>query len=281
MAIKNRPTLKQQYDDYINRVAPYDGNPLIQKTEDNQVTQDFQDSALMKQDNEDSLNSPSSAISLDFATVDLWNIDSSGSGDSTFVITVSNLQTGQEGRIHIVKKSGDTYSFSGAAIIGINNLSQTGTALNFIVKNIGGVLVAAYDRSIAKSDAIDQANSDQLATSQAVKTLNDNTTTSLAAKAEKNRPNKTVTGTTYTLLSGDDGYVIYFSNSGSITVTLPTGLTDGFECTLVLQGSGSITISAGVGASLQSSGNTFDTQYEAATVYQKGGDVFNAWGNLL
>lgn len=174
MARKNRPTLKQQFSDFINRIAPFDGNALIQKTEHLTVEDDLFDSLLNNSDSSDLINSPSAAISLDFAAFDMYRINSSASGGASFNITINNLGTGQVARIHITKKNNDTYSFTNAVIGQINNLDQTGkTILVFWVHNINGVLVAYADLTIAKSDAINEDNSNQLATSKAIKLLND------------------------------------------------------------------------------------------------------------
>jgi len=181
MAIKNRPTLKQQYDDYIDRVAPFDGNALIQKTEDKQVTNDDLDSTLMKNDAESTINSPNSAIDLDFISVDLYTINSSGSIDTVFVLTINNLGTGQVARIAITKKSGDTYSFASGTFNQIDNLDQTGTSLNFYVHNVDGTLIVESDLSISKSDSLAADNSNQLATSKAAFDLD-------VKKADKTQP---------------------------------------------------------------------------------------------
>ncbi len=182
MAQKNRPTLKSQYSNYINRVAPFDGNALVQKTEDDQVTQDLFDSLLNNTDSSDLINSPGAAISLDFSEFDMFRINSSGSGAAVFTITVNNLGTGQVARIHITKKSNDTFSFSNATIGQISNLKQAGkTILVFWVHNVNGVLTAYSDLIIAKSDALDEDNTDQLATSKAAFDLD-------AKKADKTQP---------------------------------------------------------------------------------------------
>lgn len=223
MSIKNRSTLKQQYDDYVNRVAPFDGNALVQKTEDLQVTDDDFDSALMKDDDEAAINSPNSAIALDFDSVDLYKINSSGSGDTTFVFTISNLGTGQIARISIAKKSGDTYSFANAALNQVNNLDQTGTSLNFYVHNVDGTLIAESDRSISKSDSLSANNSNQLATSKAAFDLD-------VKKADKIQPDwvaipaDTATGFTITsdafIKTNDQGVTSF---KGTIEVQQTSG----------------------------------------------------------
>jgi len=55
---------------------------------------------------------------------------------------------------------------------------------------------------------------------------------------------RTEVGTTYTLQSTDRGRIIRFTSNSPITVTLPNGLADGFDCTIVKAGSGNITLSA-------------------------------------
>ena len=52
------------------------------------------------------------------------------------------------------------------------------------------------------------------------------------------------TGTTYTLVAADNGKVIKFTNGSAITLTLPSGLGLGFNCTVIQYGAGQITFSA-------------------------------------
>jgi hypothetical protein len=51
------------------------------------------------------------------------------------------------------------------------------------------------------------------------------------------------TGTAYTLVAGDNGKVIKFTNGSAITLTLPSGLGEGFNCTVIQYGAGQITFS--------------------------------------
>jgi hypothetical protein len=48
------------------------------------------------------------------------------------------------------------------------------------------------------------------------------------------------TGTTYTLVAADNGKIITLSNASTITVTVPSGLGAGFNCTLVQLGAGQV-----------------------------------------
>ncbi len=52
------------------------------------------------------------------------------------------------------------------------------------------------------------------------------------------------TGTLYTLVATDTGKVITLNNASAITVTVPTGLGAGFNCTVIQKGAGQITFSA-------------------------------------
>jgi hypothetical protein len=50
-------------------------------------------------------------------------------------------------------------------------------------------------------------------------------------------------GTTYTILATDNGKVIQTTGASAITITIPSGLPTGFNCTVVQMGAGQITFS--------------------------------------
>lgn len=52
------------------------------------------------------------------------------------------------------------------------------------------------------------------------------------------------TGTAYTLLASDAGKVVVLNNASAITVTVPSGLGAGFNCSFVQKGAGQVTFSA-------------------------------------
>ena len=52
------------------------------------------------------------------------------------------------------------------------------------------------------------------------------------------------TGTTYSLVAGDNGKLVTFNNSGAITLTVPSGLGAGFSCLVLQLGTGQVTLSA-------------------------------------
>lgn len=89
------------------------------------------------------------------------------------------------------------------------------------------------------------------------------------------------TGTTYTLVAGDNGKVVTLSNGSAITLTVPSGLGAGFTCTLVQIGAGQVTVAAsGVTLNSYTSLVKIAGQHGAATLYAYVADVFNLSGNL-
>ena len=52
------------------------------------------------------------------------------------------------------------------------------------------------------------------------------------------------TSTSYSLQSSDNGKVVTLNNANAITLTIPSGLGDGFNCLIVQKGAGQVTLSA-------------------------------------
>lgn len=91
------------------------------------------------------------------------------------------------------------------------------------------------------------------------------------------------TGTTYTLLSTDDGRIITMNNGSSITVTVPTGLNIGFNTTVIQLGAGQVTFATGVGSpTLNSYGSALKItgQYGAASIISYASNSYNLAGTL-
>lgn len=88
-------------------------------------------------------------------------------------------------------------------------------------------------------------------------------------------------GNTYTLVPGDNSRVVIMSSVGTSTLTLPTGLADGFVCRVLQQG-GVITFAAGAGATIVSpfSYRRSQTQWGIITVICLGSNRFSLSGNL-
>lgn len=76
------------------------------------------------------------------------------------------------------------------------------------------------------------------------------------------------TGTTYTLVAGDNGRVVTLNNAAAITVTVPASLGAGFSCSLIQIGVGQVTVSAGAGVTINAPGGVSKTavRYSAVTL---------------
>lgn len=94
-------------------------------------------------------------------------------------------------------------------------------------------------------------------------------------------PSNVQTGTTYTVVSDDNGKMVVMSAAGTNTITLPTGLTNGFKCTVLQQG-GVITFAAAGGVTIRSAFNykRSQTQWGVITIVCLGSNTFSLSGNL-
>lgn len=91
-----------------------------------------------------------------------------------------------------------------------------------------------------------------------------------------------LTGTTYSLLSSDNGEVIVWSSASSgVTLTIPSGLPVGFNCTVIQTGTASIGIT-GSGTTLNSFEGKLRTagQHAAVSIISYSSNVFNIAGGL-
>jgi hypothetical protein len=90
-----------------------------------------------------------------------------------------------------------------------------------------------------------------------------------------------VSGTTDSLLETHFGTIRRYSNTGTVTITLPNSLSDGFWCVLQKTGAtGTTTISAATTLNTPNSATNILTQYNAITVLHLGSNVWTAWGGF-
>ena len=82
--------------------------------------------------------------------------------------------------------------------------------------------------------------------------------------------------TARTLSDSDNGKVIVFSNANDVTVTLPNGLTSGFNCTLVQESSGIVKVIISGSATLYgyNSNNATAGRYASVNIYPIGTDSY-------
>ena len=89
------------------------------------------------------------------------------------------------------------------------------------------------------------------------------------------------TGTTYTLSVADNGKIITVDNAADITITVPTGLPDGFNCMIVQKGAGKAIFTAGGTTINNRSGHTKTAgTYAIATIVHLGSNVFITSGDM-
>lgn len=94
------------------------------------------------------------------------------------------------------------------------------------------------------------------------------------------------TGTTYTAVAADVGKLITASNAAAIALTIPPSVFAVGDQINIMQGtggSGVVTITAGVGVTLNSNGAKLKTngQYAVATVLCTAANTFLVFGNLV
>jgi hypothetical protein len=92
----------------------------------------------------------------------------------------------------------------------------------------------------------------------------------------------TQTGTTYTFIAADNGEIVTFNNGSTITVTVPTGLPIGFNCTAIELGVGQVgfTAAAGVTLNAYASGFKIAGQHGSAALISYTSNVYNLSGTL-
>lgn len=83
------------------------------------------------------------------------------------------------------------------------------------------------------------------------------------------------TGTAYTLLSSDAGKVVVLDNASAVTVTVPSGLGAGFNCSFVQKGAGQVSFSAsGTTVNNRQSHTKIAGQYGVASIVAYVADTF-------
>ena len=83
------------------------------------------------------------------------------------------------------------------------------------------------------------------------------------------------TGTAYTLLASDNGKVVVLNNGSAVTVTVPSGLGAGFNCSFVQKGAGQVTFSASsTTINNRQSHTKINAQYGVASIVAYSADTF-------
>ncbi len=83
------------------------------------------------------------------------------------------------------------------------------------------------------------------------------------------------TGTAYTLLASDNGKVVVLNNGSAVTVTVPSGLGAGFNCSFVQKGAGQVSFSASSTTIYNRQSHTkINGQYGVASLLAYAADTF-------
>jgi len=164
---------------------------------------------------------------------------------------------------------------------------------NLTVGSDGYYLVADSTQSLGLkwqalplNDTLTSTSTSQAATSSTVKTLQD-------TKAPLNYSTNAQTGTTYSLVKTDNGYIIEMNNASANTVTIPlNAATDGdfavgSQVTIIQTGAGQTTINITSGGTLnctpQGTANTakLRDRYSSCTLIKRATDTWIAIGDLV
>ena len=103
--------------------------------------------------------------------------------------------------------------------------------------------------------------------------FNDNALTGYGADLQ------TESGTSKTLAASDNGTIIVCSSSSSITITVPSSLPAGFNCMIIQNGSGQVSLSASSTTLNNRNGSKTAGQYAILTLVHLGSDVFVVSGD--
>ncbi len=154
----------------------------------------------------------------------------------------------------------DTASDAGAMLVnlkvgGVSMFSVTKAGAVAAISGLGAMSDAevktAYENN-ADTNEFSDAEQTSLATMEDNADVTDTANVTAAGAAMLGGAGFTVgsshfnvqTGTSYTLVAGDNGKTVTLNNAAAIVLTVPTGLGQGFRCTLLQLGAGQVTVTA-------------------------------------
>jgi hypothetical protein len=113
---------------------------------------------------------------------------------------------------------------------------RTRVDTNFFLQNTGSgnVIVTSIDSTHAGFKSLVAGANIAISNTSTEITIDFSPTSTINSQA----------GTSYTLLSTDNGKILVLTNAGTITLTVPTGLPIGFNCTIVQGGAGKAVFTA-------------------------------------
>ena len=82
------------------------------------------------------------------------------------------------------------------------------------------------------------------------------------------------TGTTYTVAASDNGKVVVLNNASAVTVTVPSGLGVGFNCSFVQKGAGQVSFAGTATVNNRQSHTKINGQYGVASIVAYATDTY-------
>ncbi len=212
---------------------------------------------------------------------DAYSVSGNANGGNVYINTGAKMGTGTAGNIGLFTISG-SFGAAEKALFWPNATTNPSTSVTG-----GGVMYSSSGMPFwwTGTTAYSMTGSSSLST------LSDVTLTSPAAdqvlrhdgtnwkNAYPRSPIINQSGTTYTLVATDQNKILRFTNSSSVTVTLPNGLATDFSCVIVKAGTGDVTIVATTTLN-PSSGTIIQVQYNSAVVYHLGSNVWETTGSF-
>jgi len=175
--------------------------------------------------------------------------------------------------VPIVDVSG-TATTKKVSLANIVNLANVGNLR--AVNDLNDVASASGARTnlglgTAATKAVGTADTNVIAVSSGAVDLGGNTISGFDASINDQ------TGTAYTLLAGDNGKVVVLNNGSAVTVTVPSGLGAGFNCSFVQKGAGQVSFDNNSGATTinnRQSHTKINAQYGVASLVAYAADTF-------
>ena len=196
--------------------------------------------------------------------------------DAGATIYASSLDASGSAGIVLENDETVTNSTNGTVLINGTVAGGTGSAAGVFQSNGDHDVTLQTGNSTTGSITItDGANGDvTVAPNGTGKTdFNDNAITGYGADLQ------TESGTSKTLAAADNGTIIVCSSSSAITITVPASLPSGFNCMIIQNGSGQISLSASSTTLNNRNGSKTAGQYAILTLVHLGSDVFVVSGD--
>jgi len=185
--------------------------------------------------------------------------------------------------------NGNSNTSIGASTLLTNTTGTRNTAIGFGADVASGALTNAiaigYGASVAADNTIQLGNTSvtNVKTSGTITAagleVTGNVTSTAGSISGFDAALNNQTGTTYTLTSSDNGKVVTLNNASPITLTINTGLGDGFNCLIVQKGAGQITM-AGTATRINRQSHTKTAgQYAVVSIVNIGSETIIVAGD--